>query len=87
MGCATGSFTRPGEVSDYDTFTSAFTGAFVAQKTEDGLFLKEKYPQWYRQMIDKITATLLDPDATPTAKEVATELFYWAESLGRTKER
>lgn len=85
-GCASVPTVRPGDVTDYDTFTSAFAAAFTEGRNDDGLFLKQKHPQWYDQMIDKITLVLLDPGAGKMERETATELFYWAESLGRIKE-
>ncbi len=85
-GCASVSAVRPGDVVDYDTFTSAFTSAFSEGRTEDGLFMKTKFTQWYSQMIEKITLVLVDPGASKLEREAATELFYWAESLGRIKE-
>ncbi len=85
-GCASLPAVRPGDVTDYDTFTSAFTAAFSEGRAEDGLFLKEKHTQWYNQMIEKITLVLVDPGASKMEREAATELFYWAESLGRIKE-
>ncbi len=85
-GCATVQTVRPGEVKDYDTFTSAFTAAFTEKREADGLFLKENFKQWYTQMIEKITQVLVDPGASKMEREAATELFYWSESLGRIKE-
>lgn len=85
-GCAAVPAVRPGDVVDYDTFTSAFTSAFAEGRTEDGLFMKTKFTQWYSQMIEKITLVLVDPGASKLEREAATELFYWAESLGRIKE-
>lgn len=85
-GCASVQTVRPGEVKDYDTFTSAFTSAFTGKREADGLFLKDSFKQWYAQMIEKITLVLIDPAASKMEREAATELFYWAESLGRIKE-
>jgi hypothetical protein len=85
-GCATIQETRPGEVQDYDSFTKAFSFAFTKNNTIDGQFLKENYTSFYTTMREKLILILSNPQVTAVEREAATELFYWAESLGRIKE-
>jgi hypothetical protein len=85
-GCASVPQTRPGDVKDYDTFAQAFAFAYSQNKIEDGLFLKENFKEHYKLMIEKLVTALTNPEITKLEREAATELFYWAESLGRLKE-
>lgn len=85
-GCATLPETRPGDVKDYNSFTEAFAFAYTQNKVEDGVFLKEKFSEYYKNMIEKLVIALTNPEVTKLEREAATELFYWAESLGRLKE-
>lgn len=85
-GCASAPVTRPGDVEDYDTFYEALTFAWANGKTDDAVFLKKNFPDYYAQLIDKLVVLLSSQDITALEKEAATELFYWAESLGRIKE-
>lgn len=85
-GCASAPQTRPGDVKDYNSFTEAFAFAYSQNKIEDGLFLKENFREHYKLMIEKLVTALTNPEVTKLEREAATELFYWAESLGRLKE-
>ncbi len=85
-GCASAPVTRPGGVEDYNTFYEALTFAWANGKTDDAVFLKKNFPGYYAQLIDKLVVLLSTPNISALEKEAATELFYWAESLGRIKE-
>lgn len=85
-GCVSAPVTRPGDVEGYDTFYEALTFAWANGKTDDAVFLKKNFPGYYAQLIDKLVVLLSTPNISALEKEAATELFYWAESLGRIKE-